>query len=167
MNFAEEYPANQAGLATADRDLHAARVRLRTEQDKSTQLDLHDRCAQLRYRIAEILNVVNGSYAHLPVKPTFTYTRVPENQDDDTRCCIECGNSADGLLEVEHTASGISTSVCLAHDGRRVRDMLATHARHQETQPPAEQAPVSSGTLDAPERGTHRDVADVQSGPAG
>lgn len=139
---AEEYPANQTGLAAAERDLYAARVQLRTEQDKKAQLDLHDRCAQLRYRLAEILNVVNGSYADLPVKPAFTYTRVPENQTDDTRCCIECGNSAEGLLEVVHTASGVSTSVCLAHDGQQVRDMLARHARHQEREALAGQPPV-------------------------
>ncbi|QDN54053.1 hypothetical protein [Streptomyces sp. S1D4-20] len=166
MNPAEEYPANQAGLAAADRDLYAARVHLRTEQDKSVQLDLYDRCAQLGYRIAEILNVVNGSSAGLPVRPTFTYTLVPKNQDDDKRCCIVCGSSTDGLLEVMHTAARIQASVCLAHDGRQVRDILATHARHQELQALAERYPVNSTALYAPESGTYRDVVVVQSGPA-
>ncbi|MFF8786925.1 hypothetical protein [Streptomyces sp. NPDC015125] len=162
---AEQYPANQAGLAAADRDLHAARVLLRTEKAKSVQFALHDRCAQLRYRIAEILNIVNGSHAETPVKPTFTYTLVPESQPDNTRCCIQCGNSADGLLEVVHTASGVSTSVCLAHDGRQVRDMLATHARHQELNALAERYPVNSTAVYLSESEPFRDVV-VQSGPA-
>ncbi|MDI3101980.1 hypothetical protein QJ054_33640 [Streptomyces sp. AN-3] len=162
---AEAYPANQAGLAAAERDLYAARKRLRAQPGLTEHTALTHRCAQLRYRMNEIVAVLNGSYANVSVAPTFTYGLVPEDQDDRTRCCIECGNFAEGLLEVVHTASGVSTAVCLAHDDLRVRDRLTEHVRRQELNALTKRFPAGAAAFFTPEGTTERDVVVVNSGP--
>ena len=163
---AEEYPANPAGLAAADRDLYAARFLLRTEQRKNAQLDLHDRCVQLRYRIAEILAELSRAAENLPVKPTFRYWKVPETIDDAKRCCIECGESVDGLVTVEHTVYGVGAVVCLAHDGQQVRALLSAQARRWELEALAERYPVDSVAVHTPEGDeAYADTVTVKSGP--
>ncbi|MFD9190321.1 hypothetical protein ACFWCA_19085 [Streptomyces phaeochromogenes] len=131
---AEEHPADQRGLAAAEWDLHTARQHLQTGPSLIEHTALSRRCAQIRDRIEEILRVVNGEYANLPVQPTYTYREIPTDLPEGHRCCIKCANAKTGLLEVVHTASGQSALVCLAHDDERVREMLRANAAHELVQ---------------------------------
>jgi hypothetical protein len=91
---AEAYPANPAGLAAAERDLYAARKRLRAQPGLTEHTALTQRCAQLRYRMTEIRAALAEQF---PVDTAAVYVPDPTEEYRDV-VIVESGPDKDGKV---------------------------------------------------------------------
>ncbi|MFB8120595.1 hypothetical protein ACFQ6U_14145 [Streptomyces sp. NPDC056465] len=101
----QAYTADPAGLAAARRDLDATGARLQAQPSLVEHTALTHRCAQLRYRITEILAVLAERF---PVDSTAVY--VPEEGEAHRDVVVvKSGPDADGMVEAVSARHGLAT----------------------------------------------------------